>query len=89
MINFEFKIHYRKDNENDDADALSQQSDYKKVKIIHKKFFRKNSKRILTKNLVTTHYIESVSQNNDDVIRECHKTKVSEHLKVRRTENLV
>ena len=68
---------------------LSQQSDYERVKIIHKKILRENSEKILTKNLVTTHHMKGVSQENDNVIRECHKIKVNEHLKIRRIKDLV
>ena len=89
LINFEFKIHYKKSSKNSDINVLSQQSDYEKVKIIHKEILKENSEKILTKNLITTHHMKSVSQNDDDVIRECHKTRVSRHLKVKRTEDFV
>ena len=89
MIDFKFEIHYKKRSKNDDINALSQQSDYERVKIIHKEILKKNSERILTKNLVTIHYMKDVSQNNDNVIKKCHKTKISRHLEVRRTENFV
>ena len=62
---------------------------YEEVKITHKEILRKNSERILTKDLVITHHIESVSWNDDDVIRKYHETKISEHLKVKKTEDLV
>ena len=89
LINFEFKIHYKKNSENSDINVLSQQSDYKKVKIIHKRILRENNEKILIKNLITTHHVKSVSQNDDNVIRKYHKTKVSRHLKVRRTEDFI
>ena len=68
---------------------LSQQLDYEKVKIIHKRILRENNEKILTKNLVITHYVEDVSQNDDDVIRKCHETRINEHLKVRRIKDFV
>ena len=89
QADFEFEIHYRKNSENDGTNVLSQQSDYEKVKIIHKEILRENSEKILTKNLATTHHVEDVSQNNDDVIRKCHKTRVNEHLKVRKIKDFI
>ena len=68
---------------------LSWQLDYKKVKIIHKKILKKNSKKILTKNLITIHHVKNVSQNDDYVIRKCHKTRVSKHLEVRRIKDFI
>jgi hypothetical protein len=32
LVNYEFQIHYKKSNENDEADALSRQPDHKEVK---------------------------------------------------------
>ena len=89
LADFEFEIHYKKNNENDSIDVLSWQSDYERVKITHKEIFRENSEKILTKNLVTTHHMKSVSQNDDDIIRKCHKTRVSEHLEIRRIKDLI
>ena len=89
LTDFKFKIHYKKDNKNSSTDVLSWWVNYEKVKITHKKILRKNSEKILIKNLITTHYLENVSQTDDKVIRKCHETKVSEHLEVRRTENLI
>ena len=59
------------------------------MKIIHKKFFRENSEKILTKSLVITHQVGSVSQDDDNVIRKCHETKVSKYLEIRRIKDLV
>ena len=59
------------------------------MKITHKRILRENSKKILTKSFVTAHYVKDVLQNDDDVIRECHKTKISKYLEVRRTEDLI
>ena len=89
MIDFEFEIHYKKDSENDDTNVLSQQLNYEKVKITHKKILKENSERILTKSLVITHYIKDVLQDDDDIIRKCHKTRINKHLEIRRTENFI
>ena len=59
------------------------------MKIIYKKILKENSKKILIKNLVITHHMKDVSQDDDDVIREYHETKVSRHLEVRRTEDFI
>ena len=62
---------------------------YEEVKIIYKRILRENSKKILTKNFVTIHNLRSVSQNDDEIIRKCHKTKISEHLEIRKTEDFI
>ena len=59
------------------------------MKIIHKKILRENSKKILTKDFVITHHVKNVSQNDDNVIKKCHKIKVNRHLEVRKTENFI
>jgi len=89
LIDYEFQIHYKKDNENRDINTLSQQSDHKKVKIIHQKILKKDNKKILIKSLVTTHHVKTVSQDDEKIIKECHKVRASEHLKVKQTENLI
>jgi hypothetical protein len=38
LANYKFQIHYKKGNENGEADALSRQPDHKEVKKIHAKF---------------------------------------------------
>ena len=81
--------HYKKNNENNNINALSWQSDYEKVKIIYKRIFREDSEKILTKNLVITHHMEDVSQDDNNVIRECYKTRVNKHLKVRRIKDFI
>ena len=89
LINIKFKIHYKKNSENNNADALSWWLNYERVKIIYKEILRENNEKILTKDLVTTHHMKDVSQNDNNVIRECHETRVSEHLKVRKIKDFV
>jgi hypothetical protein len=68
---------------------LSQQSDHKKVKIIHQKILKKDNKKILIKSLVTAYHVKTVSQDDEKIIKECHEVRASEHLEVKQTENLI
>ena len=54
LADFEFQIHYKKNNENSDADTLSRWSDHKEVKMIHAEILRKDKKETLMKNLAAT-----------------------------------
>jgi hypothetical protein len=47
----QFQIHYKKSNENDEADTLSKQPDHEEVKKIHIKILSEDDKEILTKGL--------------------------------------
>jgi hypothetical protein len=49
LANYKFQIHYKKGNENSEADALSRQSDHKEVKKIHTEILSEDNKKILTK----------------------------------------
>jgi hypothetical protein len=44
LVNYEFQIHYKKSNENDEADTLSRQPDHEEVKKIHMKFWVKTTR---------------------------------------------
>jgi hypothetical protein len=45
LVNYEFQIHYKKSNENDEADALSRQPDHEEVKRFMSKFWVKMTKK--------------------------------------------
>ncbi len=55
LVNYKFQIHYKKSNENGEADALSQQPDHEGVKKIHIKILSEDNKKILTKGLAATY----------------------------------
>ncbi len=67
LADFEFQIHYKKDNENDEADTLSRWFDHEEVKQIHTEIlFEEN--RILIKELAATYRVESASLMNNELI---------------------
>jgi hypothetical protein len=49
LVNYKFQIHYKKSNENGEADALSRQPDHEEVKKIHAEILSEDEKKILTK----------------------------------------
>jgi len=89
LINYEFQIHYKKSNENDEADALSRQFDHKKMKKIHTEILSEDDKRILTKGLSAMHKVKQTSLTDEELIQVCHNSRADEHLEVKRTEDLV
>jgi len=88
-VNYKFQIHYKKGNENDEADALSRQPDHKEVKKIHTEILSKDNKGILTKSLAATCKVKQAFLTDEELIQVCHDNRVSEHLKVKRTEDLI
>jgi len=89
LVNYKFQIHYKKGNENDEADALSRQSDHKGVKKIHAEILSEDDKKILTKDLAATYKVKQAFLTDEELIWVCHDSKADEHLEVKRTENLV
>jgi len=89
LVNYKFQIHYKKNNENGEADALSKQSDHEEVKKIHIKILSEDNKEILTKDLAATYKMKQTFLTDEELIWVCHNNRVSEHLEVKRTENLV
>jgi hypothetical protein len=57
LANYKFQIHYKKGNENDEADTLSRQPDHK-VKKIHTKILSEDEKEILTKGLAAMYKVK-------------------------------
>jgi len=89
LADYEFQIHYKKGNENGEADALSRQSDHEKVKKIHIEILSEDNKKILTKSLAATYKMKQTFLTDEEMIQVCHNSRVNEHLEVKRTENLV
>jgi len=89
LANYKFQIHYKKDNENDEADTLSRQPDHEGVKKIHVKILSEDNKGILTKGLAATYKVKQASLMNEELIQVCHNSRADEHLEVKRTENLI
>ncbi len=89
LINYKFQIHYKKGNENDEADTLSRWSDHKKVKKIHVKILSEDDKEILTKGLAAMYKVKQTLLTDEELIWVCHNDRASEHLEVKRTEDLI
>ncbi len=89
LTNYEFQIHYKKSNENGEADALSRRSDHKEVKKIHAKILSEDDKGILTKGLAAMYKVKQTFLTDEEIIQVCHDDRVSEHLEVKRTEDLI
>jgi len=89
LADYEFQIHYKKDNENDKADALSRQPDHKEVKKIHIKILSEDNERILMKGLTATYKMKQTFLMNEELIWVCHDDRAGEHLEVKRTEDLI
>jgi len=68
---------------------LSKQSDHEEVKKIHIEILSENEKKILTKGLAVTYKMKQAFLTDEELIQVCHDSKVSEHLEVKRTENLI
>ncbi len=89
LANYEFQIHYKKNNKNGEADALSRQPDHKEVKKIHIKILSEDNKRILSKGLTAMYKVKQTLLTNEELIWVCHDSRVSEHLEVKRIKNLI
>jgi len=89
LADYKFQIHYKRSNENDEADTLSRQPDHKEVKKIHTEILSEDIKKILTKGLAAMYKVKQAFLTDEELIQVCHNSRVSEHLEVKRTENLV
>jgi len=89
LADYEFQIHYKKGNENGEADTLSRQPDHKEVKKIHAEILSEDNKEILTKGLAAMYKVKQTFLTDEELIWVCHNSRVSEHLEVKRTENLI
>jgi len=68
---------------------LSRQPDHEEVKKIHAKILSKDDKEILTKGLTATYKVKQTLLTNEELIQVCHDDRASEHLEVKRTEDLI
>jgi len=59
------------------------------VKKIHVKILSEDNKGILTKDLAATYKVKQTFLTDEELIQVCHNNRVSEHLEVKRTENLI
>jgi len=89
LANYEFQIHYKKGNENGEADALSRQSDHEGVEKIHTEILSEDDKGILTKGLAAMYKVKQTPLTDEELIWVCHNSRAGEHLEVKRTENLI
>jgi len=71
LADFEFQIHYKKNNENGEVNTLSRQLNHEKVKQVHVKILFKENE-ILTKELATMYRVKNASLTNDELIQKCH-----------------
>jgi len=88
LADFEFQIHYKKSNENDEVDILSWWFNHEKVKWVHTEILSEENE-ILMKELAATYKVKNASLMNNKLIQKCHNSWADEHLEVKRTENLV
>jgi len=68
---------------------LSRQPDHEEVKKIHIKILSEDDKGILTKDLAAMYKVKQALLTNEELIQVCHNNRVSEHLEVKRTEDLI
>jgi len=59
------------------------------VKKIHTKILSEDNKKILTKGLAATYKVKQTFLTDEELIQVCHDGRASEHLEVKRTENLI
>ncbi len=89
LADYEFQIHYKKSNENNEADTLSKQSDHEEVKKIHTEILSEDEKKILTKDLTAMYKVKQAFLTDKELIQVCHNSRADEHLEIKKTENLV
>jgi len=59
------------------------------VKKIHTEILSEDEKKILTKDLAATYKVKQALLTDEELIQVCHDSRVSEHLEVKRTEDLI
>jgi len=89
LTDYEFQIHYKKSNENDDADTLSRHSDHKEVKTIYAEILCKDEEETLTKGSAAMYKVKNTFLTDKELIKICHDSKADRHLEVKCTENLI
>jgi hypothetical protein len=88
LADFEFQIYYKKDNENDEINALSRWSDHEEVKWVYTEILSEDN-RILTKNLAAMYRVKYTSLINNELIWDYYNDRVDEHFEVKQTENFI
>ncbi len=68
---------------------MSKQPNHEEVKKIHTEILSEDEKRILTKGLTAMYKVKQALLMNKELIQVCHNDRVSEHLEIKRTEDLV
>jgi len=68
LPDYEFQIHYKKNNENDKADTLSKQFNHEEVKKIHTEILSEDDKRTLTKDLTAMYKLKQASLTDEELI---------------------
>jgi len=68
---------------------LSRQPDHEGMKKIHAEILSEDEKEILTKGLTAMYKVKQALLMNEELIQVCHDNRVSEHLEVKRTEDLI
>jgi len=58
------------------------------VKQVHTEILFKENE-ILTKELAVTYKVKNTFLINDELIQKCHNSQIDEHLKIKKTENLL
>jgi len=68
LADYEFQIHYKKSNENDEADTLSKQLNHEEVKKIYTEILSEDNKEILTKGLAATYKMKQALLTDEELI---------------------
>jgi len=89
LTDYEFQIHYKKGNENDDADALSRRSDHKGVETIHAEILREDEEGTLTKGLAAMYKVKNTPLTDKELIKICHDSRAGRHLEVKCMKDLI
>jgi len=89
LADFEFQIHYKKNNENSDTDILSRQSDHKEMKMIYAEILHKDKKKTLIKDLAATFKMKNAFLMNNKLIKVCYNSRADRHLEVKYIEDFI
>ncbi len=68
---------------------MSRQPDHEEVKKIHAEILSEDEKKILTKGLTATYKMKQAFLTDEELIQICHNDRVSEHLEIKRIEDLI
>ena len=68
LVNYKFQIHYKKGNENGEADALSRRPDHEGVEKVHAEILSKDKEGILTKGLAAMYKVKQALLTDKELI---------------------